>query len=34
MIKQTVKKSEINAIEKVLKQEHNADGIYLTTIEK
>jgi hypothetical protein len=34
MIKQTVKKSEVGAVEGILKKEHDADGIYLTTIEK
>jgi hypothetical protein len=34
MIKQTFKRSEIGTIERTLKQEHEADDIYLTTIEK
>jgi hypothetical protein len=34
MIKQTVKKTEVGLLERLLKSEHNADDIYLTTIEK
>ncbi|MBE3086335.1 MAG: hypothetical protein IMZ64_08990 [Bacteroidetes bacterium] len=34
MIKQTIKRSDIGTMEQILKEEHNADDIYLTTIEK
>ena len=34
MIKQTIKKSSCGDVSKTLKQSHNAEEVFLTTIEK